>query len=81
MRSTIGKELFGDPTVRRYPWATEYSTKEYIDLLGTYSDHISLPETERHHLFSDIADLIDREYDGHVLKHYEAVLEVRKKRE
>lgn len=72
--------LFGDPIVRSYKWATEYSAKEYIDLLGTYSDHISLPAVERRDLFSGIADLIDREYSGRVLKHYETVLRLQKKR-
>jgi len=76
-----GMALFGEPIERRYPWATEYSAKEYIDLLGTYSDHISLPEVERRDLFSDIADLIDREYGGRVLKHYETVLRLQRKKQ
>jgi len=71
--------LFEDPIVRSYKWAIEYNTKEYIDLLGTYSDHINLPEPERRNLFSGIADLIDREYGGRVLKHYETVLCLQKK--
>jgi len=50
--------LFCDPLVRSYQWTKEYSAPEYIDLLGTYSDHISLPDSERRDLFSGIADLI-----------------------
>jgi ubiquinone/menaquinone biosynthesis C-methylase UbiE len=73
--------LFGEPIVRSYPWATEYSAKEYIDLLGTYSDHISLPPMERRDLFSGITDLIDREYGGRVLKHYETILRLQRKRQ
>lgn len=72
--------LFGEPIVRSYLWAMEYTTKEYIDLLGTYSDHISLPPAERRELFSGIKDLIDREYGGRILKHYETVLRLQKKR-
>ena len=72
--------LFGDPVVRSYKWAVEYSAKEYIDLLGTYSDHISLTAVERSNLFSGIEDLIDREYGGRVLKHYETVLRLRRKK-
>jgi hypothetical protein len=56
------------------------AAKEYIDLLGTHSDHISLPMSERRNLFSGIADLIDREYGGRVLKHYETVLKLQRKR-
>ena len=76
----VGEELFDEPIVRRYPWSVEYSTEQYVDLLATYSDHISLPAAERDALFTSIADLIDREYRGAVLKHYEAVLGLRKKR-
>ncbi len=71
--------LFENPIVRSYRWKVEYTAREYIDLLGTYSDHISLPAVERGHLFTGIADLIDREYAGRVLKHYETVLQLQKK--
>jgi len=74
-----GTALFGDPIVCGYRWAKEYSASEYIALLGTYSDHITLPEVERRSLFSAIKDLIDREYDGRVLKHYETVLRLYRK--
>lgn len=76
-----GAALFGEPPVRRYSWETEYSSKEYIDLLGTYSDHISLPAAERRDLFSGIKDLIDREYGGRILKHYETVLWLQRKKQ
>lgn len=76
-----GMALFGESIVRSYQWTAEYSTNEYLDLLGTYSDHISLPLAERRDLFSGIADLIDHEYGGRVLKHYETVLRLQKKRQ
>jgi hypothetical protein len=69
----------GALVLRSYRWAKKYSAKEYIDLLGTYSDHINLPASERRDLFSSIADLIDREYGGRVVKHYETVLKLQKK--
>ncbi len=75
-----GLALFGEPIVRSYQWTTEYRTREYLDLLGTYSDHISLPLAERRDLFSGIADLIDQEYGGRVLKHYETGLRLQKKK-
>lgn len=72
--------LFEDPIERSYRWAAEYSASEYIDLLGTYSDHIILPAMERNNLFSAIKDLINGEYGGRVLKQYETVLRLRRKR-
>jgi SAM-dependent methyltransferase len=73
--------VFGDPIVRSYRWTAEYNATEYISLLGTFSDHINLPAQERRNLFSGIADLIDSEYGGRVLKHYETVLKLRRKRQ
>ena len=73
-----GLELFQEPIIRRYPWSTQYSTDQYIELLGTYSDHISLPDAEKTALLRGITDLIDEEFGGRVLKHYEAVLTLRK---
>jgi SAM-dependent methyltransferase len=73
-------EFFEAPLERHYEWAAEYTAKEYISLLGTYSDHISLPEDERSNLFSTIEGLIDGEYGGRVLKHYETTLRLQSKR-
>jgi len=76
-----GLELFQEPVVRTYPWSVEYSTDQYIELLSTYSDHISLPDAEREALYRGIAELIREEYGGNVRKQYQAVLTVRKIRE
>ena len=73
----IGEDLFNEPLCRKYPWVAEYRAEEYITLLGTYSDHISLPEDERSKLFEEITKLIQDEYAGVVQKHYEAVLILR----
>ena len=73
----IGEDLFDEPLCRKYPWVAEYRAEEYITLLGTYSDHISLPEDERSKLFEEITKLIQDEYAGVVQKHYEAVLILR----
>jgi SAM-dependent methyltransferase len=75
------KAMFETPTERRYQWAVEYTAADYIDLLGTYSDHISLPDSERQSLFAHIAALIDQKYDGRVHKHYESVLLLYRKRQ
>ena len=73
-----GLELFQEPINRRYPWSMQYSTDQYIALLGTYSDHISLPDAEKTALLRGIADLIDQEFGGSVRKQYEAVLTLRR---
>jgi SAM-dependent methyltransferase len=80
-REPLSRALFHEPVCRSYRWAREFSAQEYIDLLGTYSDHIRLPEAERRTLFLGIADLINQEFEGRVLKHYETILRIRRKRD
>ncbi|MCK4806644.1 MAG: class I SAM-dependent methyltransferase, partial [Candidatus Aegiribacteria sp.] len=80
LQTLPGEEHFEDPIFRSYPWSMEYSTSQYIDLLSTYSDHINLPDAERKALFTGIENLINREYGGSLLKHYEAVLILRRKK-
>jgi len=77
-QESAGLDLFQEPVVREYPWAAQYSADQYIALLSTYSDHISLPDAEREALFRGIAELIREEYGGSVLKHYLAVLTLRR---
>ncbi len=78
--SQPGIERFHESTRRVYPWSNYYTAEEYIRLLSTYSGHIALPDDKRKALFDDIDKFINTRYDGKVLKHYEAILDVRKKR-
>ena len=72
-----GVEAFQDPIKRVYPWTQTYSSEQYIKLLNTYSDHIALPDENRHLLFEGIANLIETKYNGQITKYYEAVLDLR----
>ena len=75
-----GTTAFSDPIHRVYPWSANYSAEQYIKLIGTYSDHIALPEFNRTLLFDGIADLINRNYGGSIIKHYETALAFRRKK-
>lgn len=75
-----GVEAFEDPIKRVYPWTQTYSSEQYIKLLSTYSDHIALPDENRHRLFEGIVNLIETKYDGQVTKHYQAVLDLRERK-
>ncbi len=72
-----GVEAFHSPIQRVYPWTQTYSMEKYIKLLNTYSDHIALPDANKHLLFDGIANLIETKYDGQITKYYEAVLDFR----
>ena len=76
----LGVEAFQDPIKRVYPWIQTYSSEQYIKLLSTYSDHIALPDENRHRLFEGIVNLIETKYDGQVTKHYEAVFDLRERK-
>ena len=75
-----GVEAFQPPIRRVYPWTQTYSSEQYIKLLRTYSDHIALPDKNRHLLFEGIVNLIETKYNGRITKHYEAVLDLRQTR-
>jgi SAM-dependent methyltransferase len=66
--------FFGDVTVLKYYWNAEYTSKAYIELLNTYSDHLNLPKKARTRLYDGIEGLIESEYGGHVIKEYLSIL-------
>jgi SAM-dependent methyltransferase len=76
-----GVDLFEKPIAKRYPWDEQYTAEQYIALLGTYSDHINLPKPEREELFRAITELINANYKGVIIKHYESMLEIRRKKD
>jgi hypothetical protein len=58
---TIGSSgLFGEVTVMRYPWRTEYSAERYVKLLSTYSPIQGMAADRRQNLFRAVQELIDR---------------------
>ncbi|MFI9724160.1 methyltransferase domain-containing protein [Streptomyces sp. NPDC052396] len=67
---------FGPALFRRYERELTYSTREYLDLLRTYSGHRALPAAARDGLLECIGDLIDRRHGGRVTKRYLTQLSV-----
>ncbi len=64
----------GPVDLRRYSWEACYSAERYIDLLSTYSDHHSLDATTRAQLFAGIAELINTQFGGSIVKGYVTLL-------
>ncbi|MDD2804139.1 MAG: class I SAM-dependent methyltransferase [Elusimicrobiales bacterium] len=69
-----GMELFEKPVLKHYEWEKQFSAKDYVSHLATFSDHISLPEAQREDLFRELAALINGKYDGKVSKSYKSEL-------
>jgi SAM-dependent methyltransferase len=65
--------LFAPASVQQYPWSLSYDGKRYLELIGTYSDHVLLPEQQRSALFQAIRAEIEA-LGGSIVKKYLAVL-------
>ncbi|WP_294002573.1 class I SAM-dependent methyltransferase [Streptomyces sp.] len=65
-----GSPYFTDVAVHGHAQEITYSTRQYLDVLLTYSNHRALPETARNGLLSGIRELIDSRYGGVVTKRY-----------
>jgi SAM-dependent methyltransferase len=73
--------LFEDVRTRRYLWAQRYTAEGYIALLNTFSGHISMPEGKRERLYGEIRARIRRRPGADVLRHWQAILHVARRKE
>ena len=71
---------FEDVRMRRYVWERRYSADQYIALLETFSGHIAMEQAKRDHLYREIRERIGRRPDGHVRRHWYAVLHVARRK-
>lgn len=65
--------LFAPCQLRTYEWTQQYSRDEWLDQLGTHSDHIALEPQQRAALLDAVATAIDR-VGGSITLHYETEL-------
>jgi SAM-dependent methyltransferase len=63
---------FGPVHVGRFPWTASYTTRDYLALLDTYSDHAVLPDDQRRSLYAQISDAVER-HGGRVEIPYVAI--------
>lgn len=70
----VQSALFRDVTVHKYCWETEYTSKNYVKLLNTYSDHLALEKDVRAKLFDHIENLIETKFGGRIIKEYLSIL-------
>jgi SAM-dependent methyltransferase len=64
---------------RCYRWDVSYSAQEYVRLLSTYSDHLSLKANAWARLSAGISELIIEQYGDCVTKSYLSILHVARK--
>lgn len=63
--NTANKYGFIDISYKLYHRTRTFTSKEYTELLGTYSDHIAIEEKTRKKFFSEIKSVIDS-FDGKI---------------
>jgi SAM-dependent methyltransferase len=68
--------LFENVDVKRYVWEDRYTAQEYIDLLNTFSGHLSMEPDKRAYLYRQIRDRIQARADPRVRRHWYAILHV-----
>ena len=78
-KKIVESDLFNILKIKKYYWFRNYTSKDYIKLLSTYSDHISLEEHRRTRLFNEIKAFIDNDFNGIVKRPYLTVLFIAKK--
>lgn len=61
---------FSPPEFHRYEWEADYTTKQYLDLLMTYSGHQAMPTSAREQLLTCIGRIIDDDHGGVITKRY-----------
>jgi SAM-dependent methyltransferase len=73
--------LFEVVGVRQYDWERIYSAEEYIELLGTFSGHLTMAGWQRDRLYGEIRRRLARRPDRSVRRHWGTVLHVARRRE
>jgi SAM-dependent methyltransferase len=72
--------LFDVVAVRRFDWETVHDADSYIDLLSTFSGHITMERWRRDRLYAEIRRRLARRADGRLRRHWGAVLHVTRRR-
>ncbi len=67
--------------VRQYDWEVIYTAEEYIELLGTFSGHLTMAGWQRDRLFGEIRRRLAQRPDRSVRRGWGAVLHVARRRE
>ena len=73
MAAIAATRLFAPCQQRTYVWAQRYSRDEWLDQLGTHSDHIALEPEHLATLLRAVGSAIDR-LGGSITVHYETQL-------
>jgi hypothetical protein len=72
--------LFEQPNLRTYLSPITYTAQQYVEVLGTYSNHIAMDEPDRAFLFDRVQAMINSRPGKKITKHYLNTLYVARRR-
>jgi len=75
----LDKKLFELSHFQTFPLRIDYTAKEYVQLINTYSPTLRLPDEKRAAFLSDIQHLIMNEFEGRLKKYFCISLTVARK--
>ncbi|AYB31672.1 class I SAM-dependent methyltransferase [Chryseolinea soli] len=75
----IDERLFRLINFKRFPVVITYSAKSFVQLLGTFSNHLAATKEVQHAFFEEIENLIHDKFQGKIDKHFSMSLTVAEK--
>lgn len=73
--------LFEVTHIRHFDWEQSYDADSYIELLDTFSNHITMQDWKRERLYAEIRRRLSRRSGNSVRRHWEAVLHIARRRD
>lgn len=66
--------LFDTISAEHFDWEVQYDADQYIDLLSTFSGHITMEKWQQERLFSAVRDRLAERPDGRLRRYWGVVL-------
>lgn len=66
----LDEKLFKLTNFSTFPMVVEYTANDYADLINTYSPTLALPENKSREFLADIKELINKDFNSKVSKHF-----------
>jgi SAM-dependent methyltransferase len=68
--TNLDRTRYRRPVFHRWEWDVEYTTRDYLDVLRTYSSTLTMPPIAAEAMLRAIGELIDARYGGRITKRY-----------
>ena len=79
--SSVTRPNWRDVDVRIVPFTLDFTADSYVDLLRTYSDHITLPPDELQRLLDGVRTLITERFGGRLRREWCTVVFLGRRKE